>query len=186
MTLAWQHPFTSIIAGPTSCEIIWCYGESQPMHDKIRSQCEVPVRFIEGIPDLNDVASASNIQPRLIIIDDLMREANGKVESFADATSKPHSYLLFDMKQNTPDAFRFRTDIFPGEANAVYVPKNVTTPQLKRLSRHKRMLRRLAKKGESWKKKKQAIVRQSGGFLLPLLAPILGTFLSSIAFNQNE
>ena len=213
MTLAWQHPFTSIIAGPTSCgksyfvskllqhinvmidsnisEIVWCYGESQPMHEKIRSLCKIPVRFNEGIPDLNDVAPESDIKPRLIIIDDLMREANGKVvdifskgshhrdlsvifitqnifhqskgsrdmslnahyivmfknprdksqifhfsrqicpenakflqESFADATSKPHSYLLFDMKQNTPDAFRFRTDIFPGEANAVYVPKN--------------------------------------------------------------
>ena len=70
--------------------------------------------------------------------------------------------------------------------NTIYNNVPVTKPQLKRLSRHKRMLRRLAKKGESWKKKKQAIVRQKGGFLLPLLAPILGTFLSSIVFDKNE
>ncbi|KAF4529188.1 hypothetical protein B566_EDAN017653 [Ephemera danica] len=42
--------------------------------------------------------------------------------------------------------------------NTIYNNVPVTEPQLKRLSRHKRMLRRLAKKGESWKKKKQTIL----------------------------
>ena len=46
------------------------------------------------------------------------------LEAFLDATSKPHSYLLFDMRQNTPDPFRFRAEIFPEEENCVYVPKN--------------------------------------------------------------
>ncbi|KAF4530428.1 hypothetical protein B566_EDAN015259, partial [Ephemera danica] len=118
ITLAWTHPFTSIIAGPTS----W-----------------VPIQFIEGLQELNDVAPESNLMPRIITVDDLMRQANGQIvdlfskgshhrnlsviqvcpenakflqESFADTTSKPHSYLQFDMKQNTPEAFRFRTDIF--------------------------------------------------------------------------
>jgi hypothetical protein len=51
--------------------------------------------------------------------------------------------------------------------------------QKKNLSRHKHILRRLAKPGETWKKKKRIIV-QSGGFMLPLIAPVLGTFLASL------
>jgi len=44
-------------------------------------------------------------------------------EAFNDATSKPHGYLLLDMKQETPDDYRFRTDIFPTDkVNYVYVP----------------------------------------------------------------
>ena len=64
--------------------------------------------------------------------------------------------------------------------NTIYSNVPVTKPQFKKLSRHKRLLRQLAKKGESWKKKKKVILRQSGGFLLPLLAPILGSLLGSI------
>ncbi|KAF4526817.1 hypothetical protein B566_EDAN015144 [Ephemera danica] len=160
MTLAWNHPFTSIIAGPTSC---------------------APIRFFEGLPNLNEIAPEANAPARIIIIYDFMRESSHKVvdifskgshhrnlsvmfktqnifhqskgsrdmslnahyivmfknprqvypenpkflqETFTDATSKHHSYLLFDMKQMTPEAFRFRTDIFPNESNAVYVPLN--------------------------------------------------------------
>ncbi|KAF4529784.1 hypothetical protein B566_EDAN018052 [Ephemera danica] len=190
--MKWQHPFTSIIAGPTGCgksvfvskflkhikemidvdirEIIWCYGESQPLHAELQEMVSIPIKFNEGLPDLNDIAP--DTQARLLIIDDLMRESNGSVvdifskgshhrnisiifitqnifyqgkgsrdmslnahysvypenpkfihDSFLDATSSAHSYLLFDMKQSTPDAFRFRTAIFPGESNWVYVPK---------------------------------------------------------------
>jgi hypothetical protein len=82
MTLQWKHPFTSIVAGPTSCgksyfvskcleniksmvdqditEIVWCYGETQPLHDKLK--LKVQLKFLEGLPDLNDVASEFNLQ----------------------------------------------------------------------------------------------------------------------------
>jgi CHAD domain-containing protein len=52
--------------------------------------------------------------------------------------------------------------------------------QKKRLLRHKRILRRLAKSGDNWKQKKKFIV-QSGGFIIPLLAPVLGTLGSILA-----
>lgn len=45
-------------------------------------------------------------------------------ESFRDATKTPHSYLLFDLTQGTEDYLRYRAEIFPGEGNIVYVPKN--------------------------------------------------------------
>jgi hypothetical protein len=212
MALPFKHPFTCITGGPTSCgktvfvskflqnidvmidqkieEIIWCFGESQPMHEELKNSLSTPIKFIEGIPNLNDIASESKPPARLIVIDDFMREADGKVvdifskgshhrnlsiifitqniffqgkgardmslnahylvifknprdrsqfqsmarqiypentkfitEAYADATSKPHSYLLLDMRQSTPDAFRFRTEIFPGENQFVYIPK---------------------------------------------------------------
>jgi hypothetical protein len=48
----------------------------------------------------------------------------------------------------------------------------LTTKQKRKLARYKSTLRRLVKRGENWKKKRQVIV-QSGGFLLPLIAPAL-------------
>lgn len=45
-------------------------------------------------------------------------------EAYRDATSTPHSYLLFDLTQGTEDYLRYRTTIFPDELTAVYVPKN--------------------------------------------------------------
>jgi hypothetical protein len=60
--------------------------------------------------------------------------------------------------------------------------KNIplTSNQFKKLSRHKKILRSLASKKVSIKKKKSVIVRQCGGFLLPLLAPILGAILQGL------
>jgi len=43
------------------------------------------------------------------------------VEAFNDATSQPHSYLLIDLKSNTDEQYRLRTNIFPDEQTFVYV-----------------------------------------------------------------
>lgn len=37
-------------------------------------------------------------------------------EAYLDATSRPHGYLLLDLKQCTPDNYRVRTSIFPDDA----------------------------------------------------------------------
>jgi hypothetical protein len=44
-------------------------------------------------------------------------------QAFADATAKPYGYLLLDLKPDTPEQLRMRTNIFPGEIMIVYVPK---------------------------------------------------------------
>lgn len=46
-------------------------------------------------------------------------------EAFIDATTKPHGYLLFDLKQSTPELHRIRTSIFPSDipSDIVYIPK---------------------------------------------------------------
>ena len=44
-------------------------------------------------------------------------------EAYKSATSKPFGYLLVDLKQDTPEHLRLRTNIFPGEQHIVFVPK---------------------------------------------------------------
>lgn len=207
MCTKWIHPFTAILAGPTSCgkstfvkkylthinqmcdtlfhEIIYCLPDEHPVDRFFQSY-----RVIRGIPDQS---MFTDLRPRLIIIDDLMSETNSDVvdlftkgshhfnvsvmyvtqnifnqgkgrrtislnahyivafknprdrvqiqtlsrqvcpennryiqEAYKDATEEPFGYLLFDMKQATPELHRYRTHIFPGDipSNVVYIPKN--------------------------------------------------------------
>ena len=44
-------------------------------------------------------------------------------EAFQDATAKPYGYLLCDLKPDTPDDFRLRTNLFPDERQYAYVKK---------------------------------------------------------------
>ena len=45
------------------------------------------------------------------------------VEAFKNATEKPFGYLLLDLKPDTDEKYRIRTNIFPDEQQYVYVPK---------------------------------------------------------------
>ena len=47
------------------------------------------------------------------------------VSCFQDATRAPHSYILFDLKQNTNNLFRVRSSVFPREARA-YIPNSTS------------------------------------------------------------
>ena len=41
-------------------------------------------------------------------------------DSYMDATSKPFGYLMIDLKPDTPELLRLRTDIFPGQIHYMY------------------------------------------------------------------
>ena len=45
------------------------------------------------------------------------------VEAFKNATEKPFGYLLLDLKPDTDEKYRVRTNIFPDERQYVYVPR---------------------------------------------------------------
>lgn len=45
------------------------------------------------------------------------------LESYEDATQLPHSYLLLDFHNSTPDSLRLRASIFPDEQQVVYVKR---------------------------------------------------------------
>ena len=44
------------------------------------------------------------------------------VAAFEDATKIPYGYLLIDLRQDTPEEMRIRSNIFPSEQEAAYVP----------------------------------------------------------------
>lgn len=48
--------------------------------------------------------------------------------------------------------------------------------QKKKLSKHKSLLRKIVKKTKSWKTKR-TIIQKGGNFLIPLLAPIIGSII---------
>ena len=48
---------------------------------------------------------------------------NFLTDAFQDATSHPYGYLFLDLKADTDDELRVRTNIFPGETTFVYCPK---------------------------------------------------------------
>jgi len=50
-------------------------------------------------------------------------KSNYMIESYRDATSVPFGYLLVDLKPDTDERFRLRTNIFPGETHYVYIRK---------------------------------------------------------------
>jgi len=54
---------------------------------------------------------------------------NFLVDAYSDATNTPHSYLLIDLHPETPEQFRVRTNIFPGEDSTVYVPDDYKNPE---------------------------------------------------------
>ena len=45
------------------------------------------------------------------------------IEAFEDATKAPHGYLLIDLKPETDDHHRIRTDILPSDQTIFYVQK---------------------------------------------------------------
>ena len=45
------------------------------------------------------------------------------IEAYQDATEKPYSYLFIDLRPQTDDKYRLRSNIFPDEQQVVYVKK---------------------------------------------------------------
>ena len=47
------------------------------------------------------------------------------MEAYKLATENPFSYLLLDLRNEQDELLRLRSNVFPGEAHTVYVPKCV-------------------------------------------------------------
>ena len=64
--------------------------------------------------------------------------------------------------------------------NVLHGVVKLSTSEKRRLSKHKRALRKLSHSHDDWRTKKRVII-QNGGSLLPiLLAPLVSTFISKI------
>lgn len=111
-----KHPSTIIIAGPTGCgktvwvkkfikflpemsdatfdQILFYHAEWQSGYEEIGNKIE----FKEGLPDNNDFKN--NALPKLIIIDDLMRESNQIVVDLFTKGSHHRNLSVIFITQN--------------------------------------------------------------------------------------
>lgn len=55
--------------------------------------------------------------------------------------------------------------------------------QKQKLRKHKEILKKLARRGESWIKKKKILASQKGGALIPLLLSVLAPALGNLIFG---
>lgn len=99
-SFTFKHPFSMIVGGPTMCgkttfikdllhytayirpppkNILWCYGTfNEKQFQDIYKHSSYPIRFQEGLPNIDDVSCVSD--GTFIIIDDLMTSAGKSVE----------------------------------------------------------------------------------------------------------
>jgi len=113
MTLKLQHPFTLIVAGPSSCgkstfvirliecreqlcdvvydNIVWCHSENNAPHHLKN------VSFVKGVPDFENPENV----PTLIVLDDLMDSAySTKVSELFTKGSHHRNISLVLITQN--------------------------------------------------------------------------------------
>ena len=114
MTLPLRHPFTALVAGPTGCgktrfvfklienahvmidpppsKIVYCYDEYQQLFDGYPQ-----VTFRRGLPDLDDFEGS---HPVLLVIDDLMNEADESVANLFTKGSHHRNVSVLFLVQN--------------------------------------------------------------------------------------
>lgn len=73
-------------------EIIYCIPEGQAVDPEMTYS-----RLYEGIPDVN---MFTDLKPRLVILDDLMREANGSVVDLFTKGSHHYNLSVIFVTQN--------------------------------------------------------------------------------------
>jgi len=132
-----KHPFTCIIAGPSGSgktvftvkllkfidqmidskihEIIWCYSERQALYSKLQREID-NITFHEGLIDLSQIPS--DLKPRVLIIDDLMQESDGRVVDFFTKGSHHRNLSVIFITQNFFNQGKGKRDI---SLNAHYV-----------------------------------------------------------------
>lgn len=126
-----NHPFTVIVAEPSSCgkshfvtsflnninavcnqlfqNIVWCYDEMQPLYNLKN------VTYTQGIPDLS---MFDGKQAQLLIIDDLMRESDGRIVDIFTKGSHHRNLSVFYITQNLFHQGKGQRDI---SLNANYI-----------------------------------------------------------------
>jgi hypothetical protein len=136
MDLRWKHPFSAIVAGPSGSgksvfvsrfikhisdmcnvqfnHINWHYGSGGGTSDDGNSSTS-KVKYIEGLPDLEDFDGK---EPTLVIIDDLMREADNRVVDFFTKGCHHKNISVFFITQNLFHQGKGQRDI---SLNAHYI-----------------------------------------------------------------
>lgn len=142
------HPFTAIVAGPTSCgkshfvtgflnnvntvcnqsfqNIVWCYDEMQPLYNLKN------VNYTQGIPDLT---MFDGKHPQLLVIDDLMRESDGRIVDIFTKGSHHRNLSVFYITQNLFHQGKGQRDISLNANYIIYFKNPRDKTQIKYLAR---------------------------------------------------
>lgn len=142
------HPFTAIVAGPSGCgksnfvtnflnnmnevcdqtfqRIIWCYDEMQPLYNLNN------VEYVQGVPDLS---MFDGKQPQLLIIDDLMRESDGRIVDIFTKGSHHRNLSVFYITQNLFHQGRGQRDISLNANYIIYFKNPRDKTQIRYLAR---------------------------------------------------
>lgn len=143
-----SHPFTCIVAGPSGCgktnfvsnflkhvsrictaqfsRILWCYDEMQPLYNLEN------VEYVQGIPDMNMFDGKT---PQLIIIDDLMRESDGRIVDIFTKGSHHRNLSVFYISQNLFHQGKGQRDISLNSSYIVYFKNPRDKTQIRFLAR---------------------------------------------------
>lgn len=142
------HPFTAIVAGPSGCgksnfvtnfikyvkdvcntsfvRTTWCFDEMQPLYNL------QGVNYHHGIPDLSifDGRDAN-----LLIIDDLMRESDGRVVDIFTKGSHHRNLSVFYITQNIFHQGKGQRDISLNSSYIIYFKNPRDKTQIRYLAR---------------------------------------------------
>lgn len=143
-----EHPFTTIVAGPSGCgksnfvcefikhmnqicnvefkNILWCYDEMQPLYNL------TGVNYYQGIADLS---MFDGKEPQLMIIDDLMRESDGRVVDIFTKGSHHRNLSIFYITQNLFHQGKGQRDISLNSSYIVYFKNPRDKTQIRYLAR---------------------------------------------------
>lgn len=137
MDLRWKHPFTAIVAGPsgsgkshfvtrfiaslhemcdTDFKNIYWYRPSQTSDVYDKEQYVGRVQYRSGLPDMEEFNG--NDGPKLIVVDDMMRETNDSVVDLFTKGSHHRNLSVFFITQNLFHQGRGQRDI---SLNAHYI-----------------------------------------------------------------
>lgn len=148
MDVQWKHPFSAIVAGPSGCgktqfvlkflkhmnemcdtkftEIVWYYAEWQSWYTQ-----HPYIRFEEGIPN----GSFADTNPRLVIIDDLMRESDNRVVDLFTKGCHHKNISVFFITQNLFHQGKGQRDISLNAHYIVYFKNPRDKAQIQHLAR---------------------------------------------------
>lgn len=142
------HPFTAIVAGPSGCgksnfvtnflkhckeicntkfdQVLWCYDEMQPLYNLEN------VTYIQGLPEMS---MFDGKYPQLIIIDDLMRESDGRIVDIFTKGSHHRNLSVFYITQNLFHQGRGQRDISLNTSYIIYFKNPRDRTQIRHLAR---------------------------------------------------
>ena len=147
-----KHPFTCMVAGPTSCgkthwvsnllrfkdimitpkieKVIWCYSKWQPTYDKLKGIVDT---FQEGLENLKPDEKKVNT---IVVLDDLQREAqNGQVAEIFERGSHHDNMSIIYITQNVFHQGRDTRDISLNTHYMVYFKHPRDRSQITNLAR---------------------------------------------------